>query len=96
MQSLMVYGRFLTRVAVNSVQNHAASSDIHTYNRRNLLAACEPLLSSKQKQLQLLTASCGFPKDFKKTSHLVKKGQFGEDACFSTKHHTADVIGKFV
>ncbi|KAG1673491.1 Protein phosphatase PTC7 [Nymphon striatum] len=91
MQSLMLYGRLLSRAAANSVQNYAASSEIHSYSKRKL--ACEPVSSNQQKQLQFLTASCGFPKDFTKPSHLIKKGQFGEDAYFSTKNHTADAIG---
>ncbi|XP_009577560.1 PREDICTED: protein phosphatase PTC7 homolog, partial [Fulmarus glacialis] len=40
----------------------------------------------------LVTASCGFGKDFRKG--ILKKGMcYGDDACFVARHRSADVLG---
>lgn len=41
----------------------------------------------------LVTAGCGFGKDFRKG--LLKKGAcYGDDACFVARHRSADVLGE--
>lgn len=45
-----------------------------------------------KREPHLVSVVCGFPKDF---AHGRKqKGQFGDDAWFSTKFNCADVIGE--
>lgn len=44
------------------------------------------------KKPQLLSAACGFPKEFSKRTRL-QKGKFGDDAWFSAKWKSADVLG---
>lgn len=47
---------------------------------------------SRKREPHILSAVCGFPKEF--TNARLKKGQFGDDAWFSAKNKTADVVGK--
>uniref|UniRef100_T1J6J6 Protein phosphatase n=1 Tax=Strigamia maritima TaxID=126957 RepID=T1J6J6_STRMM len=74
MQSVLVYGRLLTRALVSGLSH---STDVNVNARKN-----EP---------RLVTAWSGFPKEF--TANPLKKGQFGDDACFIAKHISADVLG---
>lgn len=56
-------------------------------------SSADPNLCRKREP-HILSAACGFPKEF--THARLKKGQFGDDAWFSAKYKTADVIGKFL
>ncbi len=45
------------------------------------------------RDYSLVTASCGFGKDFRK--RILKKGMcYGDDACFIARHKSADVLGE--
>lgn len=54
-----------------------------------------PLLKrqTNSTDLRLITAYCGFSKDFKPAKN---KFVFGEDACFLAKTKTSDVLGKLL
>lgn len=54
----------------------------------NFSTATEPLANKKP---QLLSAVCGFPKDFHESK--LPKGKFGDDAWFAAKWKSADVLG---
>ncbi|XP_063536425.1 protein phosphatase PTC7 homolog [Cydia strobilella] len=56
----------------------------------NLSSSAELNVSSK-KHPYLVSVVCGFPKDI--VSGRTRKGQFGDDAWFSTQFNNADVIG---
>lgn len=77
MQSILVYGRLLTRALVSGIYSH---SDVGTASSRR-----------RDSEPQLVTAWSGFPKDL--SSSFRRKGQFGDDACFIAKHRSADVLG---
>uniref|UniRef100_A0A8U7P4E9 Protein phosphatase n=1 Tax=Corvus moneduloides TaxID=1196302 RepID=A0A8U7P4E9_CORMO len=50
------------------------------------------LSQTDSRDYSLVTASCGFGKDFRKG--ILKKGMcYGDDACFVARHRTADVLG---
>lgn len=52
------------------------------------------LSQTDSRDYSLVTASCGFGKDFRKG--ILKKGMcYGDDACFVARHRTADVLGKW-
>ena len=46
---------------------------------------------NKRREASFISAVCGFPKDF--TRGRIRKGQFGDDAWFSAKFKTVEVIG---
>lgn len=56
----------------------------------NLSSSAELNVSSK-KHPYLVSVVCGFPKDI--VNGRTRKGQFGDDAWFSTQFNNADVIG---
>lgn len=56
----------------------------------NLSTAADANLQRK-KDPQIISAVCGFPKE-RKIQRLIK-GQFGDDAWFTAKYKTADVLG---
>ncbi|XP_063383951.1 protein phosphatase PTC7 homolog [Cydia fagiglandana] len=56
----------------------------------NLSSSAELNVSS-QKHPYLVSVVCGFPKDI--VNGRTRKGQFGDDAWFSTQFNNADVIG---
>lgn len=56
----------------------------------NISSAADPNIQRKSEP-QLVSAVCGFSKE--KKIHRLVKGQFGDDAWFSVKHKTADVLG---
>lgn len=56
----------------------------------NISSAADPNVQ-RRSEPYLVSAVCGFSKE-KKIQKLVK-GQFGDDAWFSVKHKTADVLG---
>lgn len=76
MQSVLVYGRLLTRALVSGIYSHSST---------------EVGRGKREKEPYLLSAWSGFPKDF--SSSLVRRGQFGDDACFIARHKSADVLG---
>lgn len=47
---------------------------------------------SRKGEPHFISAVCGFPKDFIKNK--LRKGQFGDDAWFTAKHKSLDVLGK--
>ncbi|XP_076344822.1 protein phosphatase PTC7 homolog isoform X1 [Tachypleus tridentatus] len=85
MQSVVTYGRFLTRALLNGVYNYTTSSEVGR-------VSCSS--TKRERDIRLLTASCGFPKYWPGFSaSLLRKGQFGDDACFIAKYKTSDVLG---
>lgn len=46
---------------------------------------------NKRREASFISAVCGFPKDFARGR--IRKGQFGDDAWFSAKFKTVEVIG---
>ena len=79
MQSIYWTGRLLSRAIWNGVSNYSVTA--------------EPSIS-KCREASLVSAVCGFPKDFARGR--VRKGQFGDDAWFSAKFKAVEVIGEFV
>ncbi|XP_030040866.1 protein phosphatase PTC7 homolog [Manduca sexta] len=55
------------------------------------LSSAAELNVSNRKHPYLVSVVCGFPKDI--ANGRTRKGQFGDDAWFSTNFHNADVIG---
>lgn len=98
MQSFVVYGRLLTRAVFNGVQSSYTNVDYHSHpwDKRYASGSASSNLqhSYNQDPLQFITASSGFPKDL--STSFNRRGQFGDDACFMTVHHSADVIGEFL
>ncbi|XP_071445837.1 protein phosphatase PTC7 homolog [Hetaerina americana] len=76
MQSLVWSGRLLSRALWNGICNYSNCAD------QSL---------SRKREPHLVSAVCGFPKDYANTR--LKKGQFGDDAWFSAKYKSADAIG---
>lgn len=58
----------------------------------SISSATELSVSSK-RQPYLVSVVCGFPKDI--ANGRTRKGQFGDDAWFSTNFNNADVIGMY-
>lgn len=58
----------------------------------NVSTATDPSLQRKP-EAHLVSAVCGFSKE-RKIQRLIK-GQFGDDAWFTTRYKNADVLGKF-
>lgn len=56
----------------------------------NFSSAAE--LNVSKKHPYLVSVVCGFPKDI--ANGRTRKGQFGDDAWFSTNFSNADVIGE--
>lgn len=61
-------------------------------NGLSSLSCASELNVSKTNQPYLVSVVCGFPKDI--ANGRTRKGQFGDDAWFSTNSNSADVIGK--
>ncbi|XP_076312760.1 protein phosphatase PTC7 homolog isoform X2 [Tachypleus tridentatus] len=86
-QSAVTYGRILTRALFNRING------VYSYSSNSAEVGCVARCSTK-RDLRLLTASCGFPKDWTGFSaSLLRKGRFGDDACFIAKYKTSDVLG---
>lgn len=65
-----------------------------SYGRLVARAVLGGLSQTDSRDYSLVTASCGFGKDFRKG--ILKKGMcYGDDACFVARHRTADVLGKW-
>jgi protein phosphatase PTC7 len=58
----------------------------------NLSTAADPNIQRKTDP-QLVSAVCGFSKE-RGIQRLIK-GQFGDDAWFTAKHKSADVLGQY-
>lgn len=56
------------------------------------LSSAAELNVSNKKYPYLVSVVCGFPKDI--ANGRTRKGQFGDDAWFSTNFNNADVIGE--
>lgn len=64
-----------------------------SYGRIVARAVLGGLSQTDGRDYKLVTASCGFGKDFRKG--ILKKGMcYGDDACFIARHRSADVLGK--
>lgn len=65
-----------------------------SYGRLVARAVLGGLSQTDGRDYSLISASCGFGKDFRKG--ILKKGMcYGDDACFIARHRTADVLGEF-
>ncbi|XP_075770813.1 protein phosphatase PTC7 homolog isoform X2 [Pelodiscus sinensis] len=63
-----------------------------SYGRVMARAVLGGLSQTDSRDYSLMTASCGFGKDFRKG--ILKKGMcYGDDACFVARHRSADVLG---
>ncbi|CAB1332834.1 unnamed protein product [Coregonus sp. 'balchen'] len=63
-----------------------------SYGRLVARAVLSGLSQTDGRDYSLVTASCGFGKDFRKG--ILKKGMcYGDDACFIARHRSADVLG---
>uniref|UniRef100_A0A8B9GBD1 Protein phosphatase n=11 Tax=Aves TaxID=8782 RepID=A0A8B9GBD1_9PSIT len=63
-----------------------------SYGRLVARAVLGGLSQTDSRDYSLVTASCGFGKDFRKG--ILKKGMcYGDDACFVARHRSADVLG---
>ncbi|XP_072443606.1 protein phosphatase PTC7 homolog isoform X1 [Chiloscyllium punctatum] len=63
-----------------------------SYGRLVARAVLGGLSQTDSRDYSLVTASCGFGKDFRKG--ILKKGMcYGDDACFIARHRSADVLG---
>ena len=66
-----------------------------SYGRLVARAVIGGLSQTDSRDYSLVTASCGFGKDFRKG--ILKKGMcYGDDACFIARHRSADVLGEWV
>lgn len=64
-----------------------------SYGRLVARAVIGGLSQTDGRDYSLVTASCGFGKDFRKG--ILKKGMcYGDDACFIARHRSADVLGE--
>lgn len=79
MHSIVWTGRILSRALWNSITNYSNN--------------CADPKFRQKREPHILSAVCGFPKDFKHAK--LRKGQFGDDAWFFSKSKTADVFGKY-
>lgn len=79
MQSIYWTGRLLTRTIWNGIANYSACADPGFV---------------KSREASLVSAVCGFPKNF--GHEKIKKGQFGDDAWFNAKFKAVEVIGLLI
>jgi hypothetical protein len=80
MQSIGWTGRLLSRALWNGITNCSSNS-----SEANLI-------QQRKREPHFLSVVCGFPKDFAQSKQ--KKGQFGDDAWFSAKIKSSDVLGR--
>lgn len=79
MHSLWLTGRLLSRAIWNGISN--------------LSTAADPNIQRKPEP-HFVSAVCGFSKE-RRRIHRLLKGQFGDDAWFTAKCKSADVLGTF-
>lgn len=71
-----------------------AMFSVLSYGRLVARAVLGGLSQTDSRDYSLVTASCGFGKDFRKG--ILKKGMcYGDDACFVARHRSADVLGEY-
>lgn len=80
MQSVIVYGRFLTRALISGVYNYSSNTEAAVNRKR-------------ERDFRLLAVACGFPKVSSRFSALLSRGRYGDDASFFARYKTADVLG---
>lgn len=80
MQSVIVYGRFLTRALISGVYNYSSNTEAAVNRKR-------------ERDFRLLAVACGFPKVSSRFSALLNRGRYGDDASFFARYKTADVLG---
>ncbi|XP_014287398.1 protein phosphatase PTC7 homolog [Halyomorpha halys] len=78
MQAITWTGRILSRAIWNGINNYSTN-------------CTEPSPPLKKYEPHILSVVSGFPKEISQTK--LKKGQFGDDAWFTAKFKTADVLG---
>ncbi|XP_073982119.1 protein phosphatase PTC7 homolog [Rhodnius prolixus] len=78
MQSITWTGRILSRALWNGISNYSNCSETN-------------LGLYKKREPHILSVVSGFPKELPKSK--FKKGQFGDDAWFTAKVKSADVLG---
>lgn len=79
MQAITWTGRILSRAIWNGINNYSTN--------------CTEPNSQKKYEPHILSVVSGFPKEISQTK--LKKGQFGDDAWFTAKFKTADVLGMY-
>lgn len=82
MQAIIQTGRLVTRALLNGVYGYKTQPENTSQNVKKHGALTSP---------QVKTALAGFPKDFSIVRHM--KGQFGDDASFTAKHKSVEVLG---
>ncbi|CAB0001231.1 unnamed protein product [Nesidiocoris tenuis] len=81
MQSITWTGRIISRALWNGISNYSTSStDLSVSQLKN------------KREPHILSVVSGFPKELSKTTKF-RKGQFGDDAWFSARVKSADVLG---
>jgi len=78
MQSLIWTGRNVSRALINGI----------CARTNNSAAEQRP-----KHEPHLVSAICGFPKQFRTKKKTTAKGQIGDDAYFAVRHKTVDVLG---
>lgn len=79
MQSLTWTGRLISRALWNSLTNNKANDPANS--------------RTNGKEAQLFSAASGIPKDF--SNHkMFQLNKYGDDAYFTARYKTADVLGK--
>ena len=108
MQSVLLYGRILSRAiakGIYDVSSSTPSSANTNIQQPNLTTAASSGYSSQDslaksatqgRNVRFLTAVSGFPKNRGNLIDKVKPGKFGDDAYFIAKHTTSEVIGRFL
>ncbi|TGZ47424.1 Uncharacterized protein DBV15_00090 [Temnothorax longispinosus] len=84
MQSIYWTGRLLSRALWNGIASYSTACG----GEQQPSAA---VASTRRRETSLVSAVCGFPKDFARSR--IRRGQFGDDAWFTARFRTAEVIG---
>ncbi|XP_070572999.1 protein phosphatase PTC7 homolog [Ptychodera flava] len=82
MQSVLLCGRIFARALVGYIPYDAAGVLQYDSGRED---------GRDNRLMHLVTASCGFSKDL--SNAVLKKGIFGDDACFVARYKYVDVLG---
>lgn len=86
--------RWLPAVVALGCWAPRAMFSVLSYGRLVARAVLGGLSQTDSRDYSLVTASCGFGKDFRKG--ILKKGMcYGDDACFVARHRSADVLGEY-
>ncbi|KAG5314905.1 PPTC7 phosphatase, partial [Pseudoatta argentina] len=84
MQSIYWTGRLLSRALWNGIASYSSACSSEQQSST-------AIVSSRRHEASLVSAVCGFPKDFARSR--IRRGQFGDDAWFTAKFRTTEVIG---